>query len=101
MAISSSWRRPVVWVAIVGVLLAVGAAVYFLWLRPRPASLPEPGSPLYEEYAAAFEMGTAALDIDFYDRAVEQLTAAIEKVPGEPAAWANRGLLYTRHDKRK
>src|SRR5262249_33389998 len=29
-------------------------------------------------------------------QAIEKLTAAIEKVPQEPAAWANRGLAYLR-----
>ena len=58
-----------------------------------------PGSPLHEEFVEAFQVGVAALDVGKVDTAEENLTKAIEKVPREPAAWANRGLLYLRTDR--
>jgi hypothetical protein len=80
-------------VAVVVLLVCVG---YLVWKRFWP-SLPQPGSPLYEEYTEAFQVGTAALDSNqLYDRAVEKLTEAIDKVPQEPAGWANRGICYLR-----
>jgi cytochrome c-type biogenesis protein CcmH/NrfG len=83
----------VVLVALAG--LGVGLS---LWLHSRSQALPGPGSPLYEQYAEAFEVGTAALDVDRYDIANENLSRAIEEIPQEPAAWANRGLLHLRYN---
>src|SRR5262245_44766149 len=83
-------------IGIIAVLVVAAVAVgVYLW--KRPISLPAPGSPLYEEYAEAFEVGTAALDADRFEMALENLSRAIETVPQEPAAWANRGLLYLRN----
>src|SRR5438093_8178177 len=87
-------RLLLVGVAVLAIV-AVAVGVY-LWRRPAP--LPAPGSPRYEEYAEAFEVGTAALDADRFDLALENLTRAIETIPQEPAAWANRGLLYLRNN---
>jgi tetratricopeptide (TPR) repeat protein len=87
-------------VAAVLVVLVAGLGIgLYLWRRPKDADLPPPGSPRYEEYAAAFQLGTAALDADLYDKAHTNLSRAIELVPEEPAAWANRGLLYLRDNK--
>jgi tetratricopeptide (TPR) repeat protein len=85
-------------VVVVSVLLiaVAGMAVvgsYLLWLRSR---LPGPGSPAYEQYVEAFQVGVAALDADVPQKAEENLTRAIDLVPQEPAAWADRGLLYLR-----
>ena len=83
-------------IALVAVLVITAIAVgIYIWKRPAP--LPAPGSPVYEKYAEAFEMGTAALDADRFEMALENLSRAIETVPQEPAAWANRGLLYLRN----
>jgi tetratricopeptide (TPR) repeat protein len=82
-------------VAVAVALFAVGG--YFAWKHLRPVPLPEPGSPLYEEYVDAFQVGTAALDSGLLnERAVEKLSEAIDKIPEEPASWANRGLCYLR-----
>jgi tetratricopeptide (TPR) repeat protein len=89
-------------VAGVALLVLVGLSVgaYFLWRpKPKPPELPGPGSPTYAEYARAFEVGTAALAVDKTDTAQEQLTAAVEKIPEEPAAWANRGILFLRDNR--
>src|SRR5262249_9081096 len=45
------------------------------------------------------EVGTAALDADRFEMALENLSRAIETIPQEPAAWANRGLLYLRNNR--
>jgi tetratricopeptide (TPR) repeat protein len=96
---SPFWRRPRFVAGVLVVLAAAGVAAYFLWPRPKKEeALPEPGSAAYEEYVEAFELGTALLDADLYPEALERLTAAVEKVPQEPAAWANRGLLHLRHE---
>src|SRR4051794_37861200 len=95
-----SLRRRRVFVAVVAVTLlaALGLAGYLLW-RNRPP-LPLPGSPLYEEYAEAFEVGTAAGDtVALTALALEKLSRAIELIPQEPAAWANRGLVHLRSSK--
>src|SRR5437879_6150991 len=75
------------------VVIAASVAGYLLWPRHQ---LPEPGSPGYEEYDDAFYRGLAGLDADIPDVAEPSLTRAIELIPEEPAAWANRGLFYIR-----
>jgi len=73
-------------------VVAVGLMVaYFLW----PHS-PAPGSAKYEMYVEAFETGSAALDLSRDEIALASLSRAIEQLPQEPAAWANRGLLFLR-----
>jgi Tfp pilus assembly protein PilF len=88
-------------VAGVALLVLVGLIVgaCFLWPRPRPPELPGPGSPAYAEYARAFAVGTAALEVDKTDTAQQELSAAVEIIPAEPAAWANRGILFLRDNR--
>lgn len=83
-------------VAVVALAALVGVVAYFLWPRPKPPELPGPGSPAYAEYARAFEVGTTALEIGKEDTAQQELTAAVETIPEEPAGWANRGILFLR-----
>jgi Tfp pilus assembly protein PilF len=94
MSSSSNSRRPLAWLAAGLLVAALVAVAWFLW-RNR-LQLPKPGTPRYEEYAEAFEVGTARLDSGLIPQAIEKLTAAIEIIPQEPAAWANRGLAYLR-----
>jgi Tfp pilus assembly protein PilF len=74
-------------------LMAVAAIAYSLWFR---SAVPAVGSAKYEQYIEAFEIGVAALDADVPQVAHESLTKAIDLVPEEPAAWADRGLLLIR-----
>lgn len=92
MALSPENRRRVLLGFGALALLAVVAAL--VWLsRPR---LPAAGTPAYEGYVDALEVGIAALDAGLHDRAEENLNKAVASVPGEPAGWANRALLYLR-----
>ncbi len=85
-------RILLVAVAAVALLLLAGVA----YLVGHHASLPAPGSEKYEQYVEAFDVGIAALDADVPQIAQESLTKAIDLVPSEPAAWADRGLLLIR-----
>lgn len=62
----------------------------------RPAGLPQPGSNQYRELVSAFYVGLAGLQTGEDVRAREKLMRATEIAPGEPAAWANLGLLSVR-----
>jgi tetratricopeptide (TPR) repeat protein len=50
----------------------------------------------YDQFVSAFDIGLAGLDADVPQIAEENLTKAVTLEPGEPAGWANRGLLYIR-----
>lgn len=91
---ASSPFRTVWVVAAVVVAVGVAAGVFFLWKGVAP--LPSPGSPAYEQYVEAFEVGVAAVDVEVVDVAEKNLTRAIDLVPQEPAGWANRALVEIR-----
>ncbi len=74
-------------------LVALGAGGYFGW---RSRQVPAPGSERYERYVRLFQVGEAAADTDQPDLALSRLTEAINLVPQEPAAYADRGLLELR-----
>jgi tetratricopeptide (TPR) repeat protein len=105
------WRNLAFMILILSGLVGIGLISLMRWLgRDDSNALPEPGSPSYEKYAEAFNIGVAALDFDIYDSnepaqtkegepadlAYLKLTLAIETIPQEPAAWANRCLWYLR-----
>lgn len=71
-------------------LLLTGAAC------ERNAGLPKPDSKEYRDLVTAFYVGLAGLQTGEDVRAKEKLTRATEIAPGEPAAWANLGLLAVR-----
>ncbi|HEY8459366.1 MAG TPA: FG-GAP-like repeat-containing protein, partial [Blastocatellia bacterium] len=62
----------------------------------RNAGLPKPDSQEYRDLVTAFYVGLAGLQTGEDVRAKEKLTRATEIAPGEPAAWANLGLLAVR-----
>src|SRR5262249_46132944 len=97
---SSRSGRSILLLFIVVLLAGAGVAAYFFWWK-KPKELPGPGSPVYQEYVEAFQVGVAALDAGANDTAQKRLTEAIEKIPEEPAAWANRGLLHLRKSELK
>src|SRR5262245_10955351 len=55
--------------------------------------LPKPDSQEYRDLVTAFYVGLAGLQTGEDIRAKEKLTRATEIAPGEPAGWANLGLL--------
>ena len=55
--------------------------------------VPAPGSDDYKKAVASFYTGMSALQVGQNFRAEQGLKTAAELAPGEPAVWANRGLL--------
>ena len=62
----------------------------------RHSGLPDPGSNDYRELVHAFNVGLSALQCSEDVRAKADLTKATQIAPGEPAAWADLGLLFMR-----
>ncbi|MGH9754864.1 MAG: FG-GAP-like repeat-containing protein, partial [Blastocatellia bacterium] len=62
----------------------------------RNTGLPKPDSKEYRDLVTAFYVGLAGLQTGEDVRAKEKLTQATEIAPGEPAGWANLGLLAVR-----
>src|SRR5262245_9741346 len=62
----------------------------------RNTGLPKPDSKEYRDLVTAFYVGLAGLQTGEDVRAKEKLTRATEIAPGEPAGWANLGLLAVR-----
>jgi Tfp pilus assembly protein PilF len=58
--------------------------------------LPDQSSQEYRDAVRAFYIGLAALQAGADARAEEQLTQVTKLAPGEPASWANLGLLALR-----
>ena len=58
--------------------------------------LPSPSSPEYRDAVRSFYVGIAGLQAGADARAEEELTRVTVIAPGEPAAWANLGLLALR-----
>jgi Tfp pilus assembly protein PilF len=94
---SSKQKRTLAAILVV-VALTAGAAGYVLWRQNR---LPAPGSPEYEQYVDAFQIGVAALDADVPQMAEESLTEAVGTIPEEPAGWADRAIVYLRSNRLK
>ena len=58
--------------------------------------LPGPSSPEYAKLVSAFYVGLSALQVGDDVRAQSSLQQATQLAPGEPAAWANWGILALR-----
>jgi Tfp pilus assembly protein PilF len=58
--------------------------------------VPAPGSDTYQEAVTAFYTGVTSIQVGENFRASNHLKTAAERAPGEPAVWANRGLLGLR-----
>jgi tetratricopeptide (TPR) repeat protein len=95
-------RRVLVLVLLVAVLAGASTALYFVFRKPPgPPTVPGPDSPVYQEYVDLFQIGLAALDVDRSEEADKKFSAAIQKIPDEPAAWADRGLVHLRNNRLK
>src|SRR5580658_6702072 len=58
--------------------------------------LPEKSSPQYREIVSAFYVGLAALQVGDDVHAESKLSEVTKLAPGEPAGWANWGILALR-----
>jgi len=83
-------RLPFLWVLTISLLVSFTACT-------RTSGLPKPNSKEYRELVSAFYVGLAGLQTGEDVRAKDKLTRATQIAPGEPAGWANLGLLAVRH----
>jgi len=60
------------------------------------AKLPDKTSPAYREIVSAFYVGLAALQVGDDVHAESKLSQVTQSAPGEPAGWANWGVLALR-----
>lgn len=60
------------------------------------SGLPAPGSQAYAELCSAFYLGLAGLQSGEDVRAKQYLTRSTQVAPGEPAGWADLGILQVR-----
>jgi len=81
-------RRWGLWAGLLVLLLSFSAC--------QSDDVPSPGSEPYQKAVTAFYTGVTAIQVGENFRAGEQLSTAAELAPGEPAVWANRGLLALR-----
>src|SRR5271170_8438 len=82
-------------------LIRFGVAVVFLGFLISIATgchrrLPAPSSKTYSDYVSAFYVGLAALQVGDDVRAERELARTTQIVSGEPAGWANWGILRLR-----
>src|SRR5271156_1252563 len=82
------WRR------LQGVALA--AVLLLLLSGCHSSGLPKPDTKAYLDEVTAFYVGLAALQVGDDVRADSTLERATQLAPGEPAGWANWGLLALR-----
>ncbi len=75
--------------------VAAVAALLFVSCS-RNSELPNPASAQYRDFIGAFYVGVAGLQTGEDGRAKEKLTLATRIAPGEPASWADLGLLAVR-----
>jgi len=80
-------------------VISISTVVFFSWFSSschRKTGLPEPGSRQYADLVRAFYVGLGALQSGDDSRAQDKLQLATKLAPGEPASWANLGLLAAR-----
>lgn len=75
---------------------AVAALVALVCTACRESGLPKPGSQQYTDMCSAFFLGVAGLQAGEDVRAREYLTRSTQIAPGEPAGWADLGILQVR-----
>ncbi len=71
-------------------------SILFTACATRNEGLPKPDSKEYRDLVSAFYVGLAGLQTGEDVYAKTKLTLATELAPGEPAGWANLGLLAVR-----
>src|SRR5579872_5164722 len=76
-----------------GLFLLAALPLFALSSCRHHAGLPDPGSKPYADLVHAFNVGLAGLQSGADIRAKEGLTQATQIAPGEPAPWADLGIL--------
>ncbi len=76
--------------------LTVGLLTLLALAACRNSDVPKPDSKEYRDLVSAFYVGLAGLQTGEDVRAKDKLTLATHIAPGEPASWANLGLLAVR-----
>src|SRR5271163_2651442 len=84
---STAFRRPLA-IVLLGLLASASVGCH--------RRLPAPSSKTYTDYVSAFYVGLAALQVGDDVRAERELTRTTQIVSGEPAGWANWGILRLR-----
>jgi Tfp pilus assembly protein PilF len=87
-------QSPRVW-RITSILLLAWVGVV-LWGCHSAVKLPAKGSKAYADFVSAFYVGLAALQVGDDVHAETKLSEVTQLVPGEPAGWANWGVLALR-----
>jgi cytochrome c-type biogenesis protein CcmH/NrfG len=82
----STIRRVLTSLVAASVLLATGCH----------SGLPKPDSPQYTQFVQAFYVGLGAMEVGNDVRAESELSRAAQLAPGEPAGWADWGILALR-----
>ncbi len=96
----SNYRRPIYRQLIVrrrfALLLISATLVFALDGCHSEPKLPEKNSKAYNDVVSAFYVGLAALQVGDDVHAESKLSQLTQLVPGEPAGWANWGVLALR-----
>ena len=79
-----------------GALLGIAAVAIGWYVLGRRTGLPPRDSQAYQELVRVFYRGLAALDTGLLDNAQADFTRATVLAPGEPATWANLGIVDLR-----
>jgi tetratricopeptide (TPR) repeat protein len=87
-------RRTVAAAAAVAAIGILAVATYVV--KTRRAGLPRVGTEAYEQTTTQFFRGLAEMQVGLLDVARQAFTQTTALAPGEPAAWANLGLVELR-----
>jgi len=81
---------------VVALLLLCGVLALVLAGCRCTSKVPEKGSKAYADVVSTFYVGLAALQVGDDVRAEDKVAQFAKQVPGEPAGWANWGVLALR-----
>ncbi len=91
-SLSTSQRRRIIVAVVVLAAFLIIFLVYNAWRRSHPSQ------DTYRSMVSSFYSGVIALEVSDDEHALSGLTTATQLVPQEPAAWADLGIFYLRHN---